>query len=67
MAAGSSADRLAAFVAGLPEGHRHQGFFWAVKTAVAEGLPTGPIADAATANGLDEKYVQRTLAEARES
>jgi len=61
----ADADRLAAFVAGLPEGKRHRGFFWAAMTAVAEGAATGPIAAAAEQNGLDREYVERTLAEAR--
>jgi hypothetical protein len=69
MAAGSSADGLAAFVAGLPDGKRHAGFFWAAMAAAEDRLPSSEvskIAQAATRLGLDEAYVQRTLAEARE-
>jgi hypothetical protein len=66
----ASADpaRLAAFVAGLPDGHRHAGFFWAVMTAEANHLDPADvamIADAGVTNGLDEDYVHRTVTEAR--
>jgi hypothetical protein len=60
---------LAAFVAGLPDGQRHAGFFWAAMTAAEDGLgdrEVEEIARAATGNGLDEQYVRRTIAEARE-
>ncbi len=60
-------DGLAAFVAGLPEGQRHKGFYWAVKTATEDDLPTAEVAKVAKAGidaGLDEGYVKRTIAEA---
>lgn len=60
----ADAERLAAFVAGLPEGQRHKGFFWAVMTAVAEDAPVGPIVAAGEASGLDREYVDRTVREA---
>jgi len=59
-------DGLAAFVAGLPEGQRHKGFFWAAATAAEDGLPEGEVekvAQAGIAAGLDEAYVKRTIAE----
>lgn len=65
----ADADRLAAFVAGLPDGSRHRGTFWALSTAVEGGLSDAEISvvsSAAVRNGLDEEYVQRTLAEVRD-
>lgn len=65
-----NADGLADFVLGLPEGERHKGFFWAAKTAAEDGLPrheVDKIAQAGVRAGLDEAYVQRTLAEAQEN
>lgn len=56
--------RLAAFVAGLPDGQRHKGFFWAVMTAVANDAPVGPIVAAAEKAGLEKEYVDRTVREA---
>ena len=61
-------DGLAAFVAGLPEGQRHKGFFWAAATAAEDGLPPAEVAKVAKAGigaGLGEAYVTRTLAEVR--
>ena len=61
---GNNADGLAAFVAGLPEGQRHKGFFWAINTAVEDGLPPSEVrkvTDAAVQVGLDEAYVEQTL------
>jgi hypothetical protein len=65
----ADADGLAAFVAGLPDGKRHRGTFWALATAVEGGLSDAEISivsSAAVRNGLDEDYVQRTLAEVRD-
>jgi len=62
-----SGDGLAAFVQGLPEGERHKGFYWAAKTAAEDGLPPAEIRKIAKAGmdaGLDEGYVNRTLAKA---
>ncbi len=62
----ATADGLAAFVRGLPEGQRHKGFFWAAATATEDGLPEAEMAKVAKAGidtGLDPAYVQRTLAE----
>lgn len=64
-----SADGLAAFVEGLPDGQRHSGFFWAVRVAVEDGLPDAEVAkveQAALNAGLDEAYVKRTVTDARE-
>jgi hypothetical protein len=61
----ATADGLADFVRGLPEGQRHKGFFWAAVPAVEDGLPPGEVAKVAKAGidaGLDEAYVKRTLA-----
>jgi hypothetical protein len=63
-----SADGLADFIAGLPEGERHKGFFWAAKTAAADELPpveVTKIVEAGIRAGLDEAYVRRTVKEAR--
>lgn len=60
-------DGLAEFVRGLPGGQRHNGFYWAAKTAAEDGLPPAEvekIAKAAVENGLDEAYVKRTISEA---
>jgi hypothetical protein len=64
-----NADGLAAFVAGLPVGERHKGFFWAASTAAESGLPPAEVAKVAQAGidvGLDESYVRYTIAEAQE-
>lgn len=66
----ADAGRLAAFVAGLPEGKRHSGFYWAVMTAEENHLSPSEvkqIAQAGTGIGLDEDYVRRTVAEARKN
>jgi hypothetical protein len=63
-----SADGLAAFVEGLPDGQRHKGFFWAIHTAVEDGLPDAEVAKVEKAGldaGLDEAYVKRTVHEAK--
>jgi hypothetical protein len=60
---------LARFVAGLPDGHRHSGFFWAAMTAMEDGLDEDQVSrveHAGIESGLDEEYVHRTIAEARE-
>ena len=62
-------DGLADFVRGLPEGQRHNGFYWAAKTAVEDGLPAREITKikkAAAEAGLDEAYIKRTLSEAKD-
>jgi hypothetical protein len=62
-----NAKGLADFVRGLPGGQRHKGFYWAAKTAAEDGLPPAEVAKIAKAGmdaGLDEGYVNRTLAEA---
>jgi hypothetical protein len=59
-------DNLADFVRGLPEGQRHKGFFWAANAAIEDDLPpeeVDKVAQAGVSAGLDEKYVQRTIAE----
>lgn len=64
-----SADGLAAFVEGLPDGQRHNGFYWAINTAIQDGLPEHEVAkveQAAIRIGLDEAYVKRTTQGARE-
>ncbi len=66
MATRNDGDGLAAFVAGLPEGQRHKGFFWAASTAAEDGLPpaeVGKVAKAGIDAGLDPAYVQKTLAQ----
>jgi hypothetical protein len=60
---------LADFVRGLPEGQRHKGFFWAANAAIEDGLPPAEVdkvAQAGVSAGLDEKYVNRTIAQAKE-
>lgn len=60
---------LADFVRALPEGQRHNGFYWAAKTAVEDNLPAREIAKIRKAGveaGLDEAYVKRTLGEAED-
>lgn len=57
---------LVTFILRLPEGQRHNGFFWAVNAAVEDDLPAAEInkvAEAGVAAGLDEAYVKRTVAE----
>ena len=59
-------DGLAAFVAGLPVGQRHKGFFWAAATAAEDGLPPDEVAKVEKAGidaGLDPAYVRKTLAQ----
>ena len=63
-----NADGLADFIMGLPEGQRHKGFFWAAQTAVEDDLPPGEmlkVVQAGVKAGLDEAYVDRTIAQAR--
>lgn len=57
-------DGLADFVRGLPEGQRHRGTFWALSTAVEDGLPDteiNKVTEAAVAIGLGQDYAERTL------
>lgn len=65
-----NADGLADFVLGLPDGERHKGFFWAAMTAAEDGLPPGEVdklAQAGVRAGLDEAYVKRTIADAKDA
>ena len=65
-----SGDGLADFVRGLPEGQRHKGFFWAANVAAEDELPPAEmlkVVQAGVAVGLDEAYVDRTIAQARAS
>lgn len=62
-------DHLAEFVRSLPDGQRHNGFFWAANTAVEDDLPpeqVDKVAQAGITAGLDEAYVKRTISQARE-
>src|SRR5262249_4584399 len=57
---------LAGWVAGLPEGNRNDGLFWAANRAVEAGLTDlGELAEAARLTGLDEREIARTLESAR--
>ena len=61
-------DGLADFILGLPEGERHKGFFWAANVAAEDFLPPSEVdkvAEAGVRAGLDEAYVERTIAQAR--
>jgi hypothetical protein len=60
-------DRLAAWVARLPEGNRNAGLFWAACRAAETGYPGAldTIAKAARIAGLPEREVTRTIASAR--
>ena len=63
-----SGDGLADFILGLPEGERHKGFFWAAQTAAEDDLPPAEmtkVVQAGVKAGLDEAYVDRTIAQAR--
>lgn len=65
-----NADGLADFVLGLPDGERHKGFFWAARTAIEDGLPpteVDKVAQAGVRAGLDEAYVKRTVADAKDA
>jgi hypothetical protein len=58
--------RLAGWVAGLEEGNRNDGLFWAANRALDAGLTDlDELADAALSIGLDESEIARTLASAR--
>ena len=62
----TDASRLAGWVAGLPEGNRNDGLFWAASRALEAGAADlGELADAARHAGLDEPEISRTLASAR--
>jgi Bifunctional DNA primase/polymerase, N-terminal len=62
-------DRLAAWVARLPEGNRNAGLFWAACRAAETGHPGAldVLAEAAQIAGLPEPEVIRTIASARRS
>jgi hypothetical protein len=65
-----SGDGLADFVRGLPEGQRHKGFFWAANVAAEDELPPAEmlkVVQAGVEAGLDEAYVDRTVAQARKA
>jgi hypothetical protein len=59
--------RLAAWVAAQPEGNRNDGLFWAASRAVEAGdtAALDAIAGAASAAGLDEREVTRTIRSAQ--
>jgi len=64
-----SGDGLADFILGLPEGERHKGFFWAARTAAEDDLSPAEmlkVVQAGVNAGLDEAYVDRTIAQARQ-
>jgi hypothetical protein len=65
----ADADRLAAWVARLPEGNRNAGLFWAACRAFEADHPGAldALADAAQAAGLAEREIVRTIASARRS
>lgn len=59
---------LAGFIESLSEGQRHRGFYWAARTAIADGLNENGqrrVERAGIENGLTEEYVTRTMSEAR--
>jgi hypothetical protein len=60
-------DRLAAWVARLPEGNRNAGLFWATCRALETGHPSAldALAEAARTAGLPEHEITRTIASAR--
>jgi hypothetical protein len=58
---------LAAWVAGLEEGNRNNGLFWAACRAAEEGTDTGPLVAAAVKAGLDEHKARATVASAERS
>ncbi len=60
-------DRLAAWVAGLPEGNRNAGLFWAACRLAESGRADllAVFADAARVAGLSRSEISRTLASAR--
>jgi Bifunctional DNA primase/polymerase, N-terminal len=62
-------DRLAAWVARLPEGNRNAGLFWAACRAAETGHPGAldVLAEAARTAGLPEREVTATIASARRS
>jgi hypothetical protein len=65
----ADADRLAAWVARLPEGNRNAGLFWAACRAAETGQPGAldALGEAARTAGLPEPEIARTIASARRS
>lgn len=63
---GHQPSRLAAWVAGQPEGNRNQATFWAACRAAeaSDHSALAAIADAAVAAGLDRRSVDKTIASA---
>lgn len=62
------AQRLARYVAHLPEGNRNAGLYWAACRAVEDQHPPATfdqLIEAATRNGLDEDEARRTVQSAR--
>jgi hypothetical protein len=57
--------RLAAWVAGQPEGNRNAGLYWAARRAVESGLDPDALAAAAVQAGLSETEALRTIGSAR--
>jgi Bifunctional DNA primase/polymerase, N-terminal len=64
-----NADRLATWVARLPEGNRNAGLFWAACRAAEAGTPGAldALAEAAQTAGLPTQEIARTIASARRS
>ena len=62
-------DRLATWVARLPEGNRNAGLFWAACCAAEAGNPhtLDALAEAAQTAGLPSQEIARTIASARRS
>jgi hypothetical protein len=58
-------DALAAFVAGLGEGNRNNGLYWAACRAVETGSDPGRLVAAAVTAGLSETEAHRTIDSAR--
>ena len=62
---GGDITRLAAWVAGQPEGNRNSGLYWAARRAVESGLDPGDLVPAAVQAGLSETEAHRTIDSAR--
>jgi Bifunctional DNA primase/polymerase, N-terminal len=65
---GAELDRLAGWVAALPEGNRNAGLFWAANRALDHGAADlSPLAAAARHAGLDDPEIHATLTSARKT
>lgn len=62
-AEGTGVAHLVGWVAGLPEGRRNDGLFWAACRAVERGChdELARLADAAVSAGLDPREAERTI------